>query len=205
MFDDAVARCASTLGRDHRAQLRDHATKTGVDLSGPYLQLCRVSATARYRLANALYARGATPPASRRDPGAEFDRPYRGLCRLRVAGYIAASVNYRLAAPEILYILKDSAPTVLIFDAEYADIVAQVARSAAGTCSTTSSSASDAPDWAEHYEAVLADSVGRRAAHPGAARRHRLSDLYQRHHRPAQGRHARPQGQVGFIRCKRSR
>jgi len=41
-----------------------------------------------------------------------------------IAGFIAATVNFRLAVPEFKFILGDSAPTVLFFEAQYADMVA---------------------------------------------------------------------------------
>jgi acyl-CoA synthetase (AMP-forming)/AMP-acid ligase II len=40
-----------------------------------------------------------------------------------LAGFIAATVNFRLAAPEVAYILNDSKPKVLVFEAQYAAIV----------------------------------------------------------------------------------
>ena len=38
-----------------------------------------------------------------------------------VAGYIATPVNFRLAVPEMQYILKDAAPKVLFFEAQYTE------------------------------------------------------------------------------------
>ena len=40
-----------------------------------------------------------------------------------LAGFIATTVNFRLAPPEIAYIVKDSQPKILIFEAQYADVV----------------------------------------------------------------------------------
>ena len=40
-----------------------------------------------------------------------------------VASYIAAPVNYRLAAAEIVYLLRDSAAKILIFEAQYVAVV----------------------------------------------------------------------------------
>ena len=42
------------------------------------------------------------------------------------AGYIAAPINFRLTAQEMLYIVNDSAPKALIFEAQYADIIEQL-------------------------------------------------------------------------------
>jgi acyl-CoA synthetase (AMP-forming)/AMP-acid ligase II len=41
-------------------------------------------------------------------------------------GFIVTTVNFRLAAPEILFILKDSASKVLIYEAQYAATVEQL-------------------------------------------------------------------------------
>ncbi len=51
---------------------------------------------------------------------AEYLEVY-GACEM--APYIIAPVNFRLAAPEIEFILRDSAPRVLIFERQYAHIV----------------------------------------------------------------------------------
>lgn len=53
----------------------------------------------------------------------EFHEVY-GACEL--TGLITATVNWRLAIPEMLHIINDGAPRVLIFEAEYADTVAEM-------------------------------------------------------------------------------
>lgn len=53
----------------------------------------------------------------------EFHEVY-GACEL--TGLIAATVNWRLATPEMLHIINDGAPRVLIFEACYADAVAKM-------------------------------------------------------------------------------
>ena len=40
-----------------------------------------------------------------------------------LAGYIVSTVNFRLAPPEFRYVLGDTAPRVLIFEAQYTDVV----------------------------------------------------------------------------------
>ncbi len=50
----------------------------------------------------------------------EFQEIY-GSCEL--SGFICATVNWRLAAPEMIYIINDGAPKVLIFEAAYAEAV----------------------------------------------------------------------------------
>ena len=50
----------------------------------------------------------------------EFQEVY-GACE--VSGFICATVNWRLAIPEMVYIINDGAPKVLIFEAAYAETV----------------------------------------------------------------------------------
>jgi acyl-CoA synthetase (AMP-forming)/AMP-acid ligase II len=47
-----------------------------------------------------------------------------GACE--VAAYIIATVNFRLAAPEMEFILRDSGPRVLIFEQQYAQLVSEL-------------------------------------------------------------------------------
>lgn len=75
-----------------------------------------------------------------------------------VAGFIAAPVNFRLAAPEIQYILKDAAPKLLIFEAQYAEMIGalrpQLADIEHYIC--VGAGANHAlPSWALDYESVL--------------------------------------------------
>lgn len=53
----------------------------------------------------------------------EFHEVY-GACEL--TGLITATVNWRLAIPEMLHIINDGAPRVLIFEADYAETVAEM-------------------------------------------------------------------------------
>ena len=76
------------------------------------------------RLANALWRLGLR----RQDRvgilsqnGLAFQEVY-GACEL--SGFICATVNWRLAQPEMIYIVNDGAPKVLFFEAAYADTVA---------------------------------------------------------------------------------
>ena len=50
----------------------------------------------------------------------EFQEVY-GACE--ISGFICATVNWRLAIPEMVYIINDGAPKVLIFEAAYAGTV----------------------------------------------------------------------------------
>jgi acyl-CoA synthetase (AMP-forming)/AMP-acid ligase II len=70
-----------------------------------------------------------------------------------VAGYIAALINFRLAPPEIAYILKDIAPRVLVFEEQYRELVGALRSQLPGiehyVCIGT------APDWAGSLEQLV--------------------------------------------------
>ena len=88
------------------------------------------------------------------------------------AGYITAAVNFRLAAPEIAYILNDNQPELLIFESQYADIVGalrgELSKPDRYIC------IGSAPDWAEAYESVLASG----SAEPPPIRAHEEDTAY---------------------------
>ncbi|HEY2399789.1 MAG TPA: AMP-binding protein [Steroidobacteraceae bacterium] len=76
-----------------------------------------------FRLASGLYGlglRGQDRIAILAMNCLEF---YETYAAAEVGGYIAAPVNYRLAAPEIAYLLRDSAAKILIFEAPYTAVV----------------------------------------------------------------------------------
>ena len=114
------------------------------------------------RLANGLYERGLRPQRRVAILAQNSNAYLETYAAGELAGYITVAINYRLAAPEILYILKDSAPDLLILDAEYAGLVdglrddlppemrfIVIADDAPGSPGAT-------PAWAEDYETVLA-------------------------------------------------
>jgi len=71
-----------------------------------------------------------------------------------VSGYVAATVNFRLAAPEVEYTVKDAAPRVLIFEARYSGLIAQIR--AQLTSVEHFVCIGGAPDWALEFETLLA-------------------------------------------------
>lgn len=81
----------------------------------------------------------------------EFQEVY-GSCE--ISGFICATVNWRLAIPEMVYIINDGAPKVLVFEAAYADTVAamkdQLKSVEHYVC------IGPAPDFASAYEDVVA-------------------------------------------------
>ena len=76
------------------------------------------------------------------------------------AGFIAATVNFRLAPREILYILQDAAPKALVFEAQYAGLVEQLR----GELPTIEQylCIGESPEWAIPFEQAIAagDAVG---------------------------------------------
>ncbi len=76
-----------------------------------------------------------------------------GACEY--AGFMVTTVNYRLAVPEIQGIVASAAPMAFIFEAQYADAVAQLREGLPGVRSWICLGGV-APAWAEDYEAVLA-------------------------------------------------
>jgi acyl-CoA synthetase (AMP-forming)/AMP-acid ligase II len=71
-----------------------------------------------------------------------------------VAPFVVAPINYRLAPPEMAYILRDAAPRVLIFELQYEGIVG-VLRAQLPSVQHYICIGERAPDWASGYEAVL--------------------------------------------------
>ena len=145
-----------TLGEVVERNLKIHADKEAIVYDGRIFTYREFGGRA-YRLANALYARGL----KRQDRVAILAQNSNAYIETyaagEVAGYITVAINYRLAAPEILYILKDAEPTVLIFDSEYADLISALRAELPGI-EHFISFGEYCPDWADDYEIVLAAS-----------------------------------------------
>lgn len=69
------------------------------------------------------------------------------------AGFIAATVNFRLAPREVLYILQDAAPKVLVFESQYAQLVDQLRVDLPGIEHFVCIGAS--PEWAQSFESAM--------------------------------------------------
>jgi acyl-CoA synthetase (AMP-forming)/AMP-acid ligase II len=146
-----------TVGEFVERNGRDHADRPALIYQGRTYTHAEYRDRA-YRLANALYARGLRRQHRVGVLAQNSPAHCEAYAACEVAGYISASVNYRLAAPEIAYILKDSAPSVLIFDAEYSGIVGQV-RAQLPELEHYIVIGDGGPDWAERYEDVLAGAT----------------------------------------------
>src|SRR5439155_15204093 len=83
--------------------------------------------------------------------------PYEVFAACEIAGYITAPLNFRLAQPEMLYILGDAAPKVIIFQKQYAELVdalrPQLPRDMRYVC------IEGGLDWAVDYEALIASGA----------------------------------------------
>jgi len=76
-----------------------------------------------------------------------------GACEL--GGFMATTVNYRLAVPEIQEVVLSAAPAAFIFEAQYAVAAARLRECLPGVRSWICLGGR-APEWAEDYEVVLA-------------------------------------------------
>ena len=76
-------------------------------------------------------------------------------CAAERFGFIAATVNFRLAAPEVAFILSDSDPTIFVFEGQYADLVGAIRDQLPGirhfVCLDE-----PRPDWALSYQGLIA-------------------------------------------------
>ena len=108
-----------------------------------------------------------------------------------LAGYVVGTVNFRLAAPEIAYIVADCAPKALFFEAEYADSIASLRASLPSVehyvCIGT--------DGASEYEAFLASGSAE-----GAPERARMDDVM--HLIYTSGTTGRPKGVIRTHRAE---
>ncbi len=69
------------------------------------------------------------------------------------AGYVLNTVNFRLAIPEIVAIMKDSDPKIVLFEQQYADAIGALRDEVTGV--ETYICIDAAPEGAESYDAVL--------------------------------------------------
>ena len=83
----------------------------------------------------------------------EYYDMYFGLGKI---GATLVPVNYRLAGPEIQYILSDSESKVLVFGPEYAEVVDSI-RSDIPTKDFIAIS-ENPPDWAKSYETLISEA-----------------------------------------------
>lgn len=105
------------------------------------------------KLANAFYALGLR----RQERVAVLATNCLEFCEIYAAvelsAYVAAAVNYRLAAAEIAATLNDASPKILVFEDRYADVIDQIRPQLATIehyiC------IGKAPGWAAQYETIV--------------------------------------------------
>lgn len=72
------------------------------------------------------------------------------------AGYVVATVNFRLALPEIIWIMKDIAPRVMMIELQYAAMIPDIRREVA--CIETVIVIGGTAEGALTFESVIADA-----------------------------------------------
>jgi len=87
------------------------------------------------------------------------------------AGFILALYNFRLAAPEVAWLLEDSAPSLLFFEAQFVDAV-DANRARVASINRYVCIGAPVPDWAQSYEQFVSDG-----GPSDAVPRSRASDL----------------------------
>ena len=80
-----------------------------------------------------------------------------GACE--VAGFIAAPINYRLTAPEIIEIGNNAAPAFLFYADEFANTVATARAALTAAPQPVQIGGDNAPDWAAPYADFIADGA----------------------------------------------
>lgn len=83
----------------------------------------------------------------------EFCELYAGCER---GGFILATVNFRLAAPEIAHVINDSAARVLVFDAHYAPTIAALRNDLPVVEHFVA--IGNGPNWARRFEELRSDA-----------------------------------------------
>ncbi|HEU0192035.1 MAG TPA: long-chain fatty acid--CoA ligase [Mycobacterium sp.] len=85
----------------------------------------------------------------------QFVETFYGAAR---SGLVVVPLNWRLVAGELAFMLRDSGATVLVFDAEYDDVVAELHESGIGTNGTPVTQwlrvGADCPDWATDFDSA---------------------------------------------------
>ena len=139
--------------------LRNNAYKFPDETAFVYYGGARVSFRQHHgrslKVASAIYRRGVRKQdrisvLSQNTP--EFMEVYSAG---ELAGFIVATVNFRLAPPEMAYILSDAGPRILFFEAMYAETVAKL-KDAQPHIETYVCFGGEAPEWAVAYEDFIA-------------------------------------------------
>ena len=158
-----------TLAETLRANARYHGDTVAVECNGRslthaqlYARACRLAAT---------WAAAGLRPMDRVSVLAMNEIEYFELyAAAELSGVVLATLNFRLAVPELTFILKDSAPRHLVFEAQYLPAVEQL-RSQLPGIEQYVCIGGEAP-WARRYEGYVDEGD---AAHAPIAPR--ITDL----------------------------
>jgi acyl-CoA synthetase (AMP-forming)/AMP-acid ligase II len=145
-----------TLAETLRANARYHGDTLAVRCNGRSLTHAELYARAR-RLA-AAWAGAGLQPMDRVSVLAMNEIEYFELyAAAELSGVVLATLNFRLAVPELAYILKDSAPRHLVFEAQYLPVVEQLRAQLPGI-EKYACIGGETP-WARNYEHYLQQGV----------------------------------------------
>ena len=112
-------------------------------------------ADAGRRLASALHRLGVRPQDRVAMLGMNSLDYFIYYAACEMFGYVASTINFRLAAPEMQQIITDATPTVLIFEDIYTDHVESIRNAIPSIKHFVA--IGEVPAWALSYEALLAE------------------------------------------------
>ncbi len=105
-------------------------------------------------------------------------------------GAVAMPINWRLAAPEVRYILEHSGARALVCDGSLIELADEATAEIEATLVRVSLSSPPAAGWTALADLRATPNDGSPAS--GGGRRRAPADVHVGHHRTAQGRHAHP-------------
>jgi acyl-CoA synthetase (AMP-forming)/AMP-acid ligase II len=145
----------STLGDLIERNAAFFPTKTAVVFEGKRPTFAQFASRVR-KLANALCAGGLARGMRLAILAQNCLEYFEIVGAAEMTGYIAVTLNWRLAPAELMQIAADCAPSVLIFEERFrAEAECLRARGGCDRCIVIG----EASDWAESYEAVLASGA----------------------------------------------
>lgn len=116
---------ARNLGEVARLQAESRANATAFDFEGRTTSFLQFNAHAN-QVANGLKAAGVRPGTRISYLGKNSDRYFEVLFGAAKAGAVMAPVNWRLAPPEIVYIINDCRAEVLFVGPEFAELAKRI-------------------------------------------------------------------------------
>ena len=167
-MDAALASLADLV--DRNAHL--HGAETHLVFAARRSSFASFAERAR-RLARALYALGLRQQDRFSILAMNCAEYLEAYGAAEVAPFIANPVNYRLAPPEIAWILRDAAPRVLILEQQYVPMIERLRHELQGI-EHYIVIGEQAPAWAQTYEGLLAAAPALALPRPRAADVHAI-------------------------------